>query len=163
MGGGVNRAPENWGAGGSGKDSIDKTINQLFSVTLLPKAPKNILRIEDGQNVFSSSIWQMMVFLNPFDAMIPKILFSFFAHFWVRVTSEARGSVLGGFWGVRQLSPFWGGRLAKGFIDPPLPIESPPAHFVDFSCCMYQIQVSMSPQILWLFGACIQFVAEPSF
>ena len=58
---------------------------------------------------FSPNIWQMMTFLNPLDALIPKIPFSFFAEFWVRVTSEAQGSVSVGFWGSRQLSPFSGG------------------------------------------------------
>ena len=54
----------------------------------------------------SPNIWQMMTFLNPLDALIPKIPFSFFADFWVWVTSEAWGSVSVGFWGSRQLSPF---------------------------------------------------------
>ena len=54
---------------------------------------------------FPPNIWQMMIFLNPLDALIPKISFSFFADFWVRVTSEAWGSVSVGFWGYRQLSP----------------------------------------------------------
>ena len=51
----------------------------------------------------------MMAFLNPLDALIPKIPFSFFADFWVWVTSEAWGSVPVGFGGSQQLSPFWGG------------------------------------------------------
>ena len=46
-----------------------------------------------------------MTFLNPLDLLIPKISFSFFADFWVRVTSEAQGSVSVGFWGSRL---FWG-------------------------------------------------------
>ena len=33
---------------------------------------------------------QMMTFLNPLDTLIPKIPFSFFADFWVRVTSGVR-------------------------------------------------------------------------
>ena len=45
-----------------------------------------------------------MTFLNPLEALIPKIPFSFFANFWVWVTSGARGSVSVGFWGSRQLS-----------------------------------------------------------
>ena len=61
-----------------------------------------------------------MTFLNPLDALIPKIPFSVFAVFWVWVTSEARGSVSVGFWGSHQLSPFWGGGWG-GSIDPPLP------------------------------------------
>ena len=42
---------------------------------------------------FSPNISQMMTFLNPLAALIPKIPFSFFADFWVWVTSGARGSV----------------------------------------------------------------------
>ena len=55
---------------------------------------------------FSSNIWQMMPFLtlSPLDALIPKIPSSFFADFWVWVTSKARGSASVGFWGSRQLS-----------------------------------------------------------
>ena len=48
---------------------------------------------------FPPNPWQMMLFLNPLDALIPKIPFSFFAEFWVWVASEARGSVSVGFWG----------------------------------------------------------------
>ena len=59
-------------------------------------------------------------FVNPLDALIPKFPFSIFGGFWVWVTSEARGSVSVGFWGSRELSPFWGG-LARGSIDPPSP------------------------------------------
>ena len=77
----------------------------------------------------------MMTFLNPLDALIPKIPFSFFAKFRVRATSGARGSVSAGFWGARQLSPFWGGAvLARGLYRPPPPprppSESPPTHAV---------------------------------
>ena len=91
------------------KGSIDRTINQLLlsviiiiiviSYTLGPKAPKTFLSIENGQIFFSPNTWQMMVFLNPLDALIPKIPFSFFSEFWVRVTSGARGSVSLGFGG----------------------------------------------------------------
>ena len=76
-------------------------------------------------------IWQRMTFLNPFDALIPKISLSFFPDFWVWVTSKARGSISVGFWGSRQLSPLlgegWG--PARGLYRPPPPlIESPSAH-----------------------------------
>ena len=50
---------------------------------------------------------QMMTFLNPLNALIPKSHFHFFAEFRVRVTSGARGSVLVGFFfggGGRQSS-----------------------------------------------------------
>ena len=48
---------------------------------------------------------------------------------------QGRASVSVGFWGYRQLSPFWGGvgwggvgwGLARGLYRPPPPIESPPA------------------------------------
>ena len=72
-------------------------------------------------------IWQMMTFLSPLDALIPKIPFSFFADFWVWVTSEAQGSVSVGFWGSCQLSPFLeeGGGLARGLYRPPPSMESP--------------------------------------
>ena len=68
----------------------------------------------------------MMTPLDPLGALIPKVPFSFFADFWVWVTSEARGSVSVGFWGSRQLSLLGGGGLARGLYRPPLPsIESP--------------------------------------
>ena len=63
------------------------------------------LSIKNGP-FFSLDIWQMMTFLNPLDTS--KIQLSFFDDIWVRVTSEARGSVWVGFWGSRQLSPFLG-------------------------------------------------------
>ena len=54
-------------------------------------------RIKNGQKNFPLNMWQMMTFPNPLDVLIPKIPFSFFAGFWVWVTSEARGSILVGF------------------------------------------------------------------
>ena len=60
-----------------------------------------------------------MTFLKPLNALIPKIPFSFFAEFWVWVTSKARGSVSVGIWGSQQLSPFWGeGVQPERSIDP---------------------------------------------
>ena len=68
-----------------------------------------------------------MTFLNPLDALIPKIAFSFFPDFWVWVTSEAWGSDSVGFWGSCQLSSFWGrgGVRPEGSIDPPPPKRNP--------------------------------------
>ena len=62
---------------------------------------------------------------DPLDALIPKIPFSFFANFWVWVTSEAWGSVSVGCWGSRQLGPLLGGGgvLAKGLYRPPPPLQ----------------------------------------
>ena len=67
-----------------------------------------------------------MTFLNPLDALIPKIPFSLLPDFWVWVTSEAWGSDSVGFWGSCQLSPFWGrgGVRPEGSIDPPPPPET---------------------------------------
>ena len=67
-----------------------------------------------------------MTFLNPLDALIPKIPFSFFPDFWVWVTSKAWGSDSVGFWGSCQLSPFWGrgGGPAGGLYRPPPPPET---------------------------------------
>ena len=50
----------------------------------------------------------MMTFLNPLDELIPKIPFSFFADFWVPVTSDARGVSLGRILGVPSIEPFLG-------------------------------------------------------
>ena len=49
--------------------------------------------------IFLTKSWQMMTSLNPLNAPIPKIPFSFLADFSVRVTSGARGSVSVGFRG----------------------------------------------------------------
>ena len=70
----------------------------------------------------------MMIFLNPLEMLIPKIPISFFAEFWVRVTSGARGSVSAGFWGARQLSPFWGrgGSSQRALSNPPPPRKQKP-------------------------------------
>jgi hypothetical protein len=54
------------------------------------KAPKTFLSIENGQ-FFSPNTWQKMTFLNPLDALIPNIPFSFFAEFRPRVTSGPGG------------------------------------------------------------------------
>ena len=66
-----------------------------------------------------------MTFLNPLDVLIRKIPFSFFPDFWVRVTSEARGSVSIEFLGSGHLSPFFrGGGPAGGLYQPPPPLET---------------------------------------
>ena len=73
------------------------------------KGTENFFEHKQWSEFFFTKYMAMMTFLNPLDALIPKIPFSSFADFWVWVTSEARGSVSLGFWGFRQLSPFWGG------------------------------------------------------
>ena len=70
-----------------------------------------------------------MTFLNPLDALIPKIPFSFFPDFWVWVTSKARGVRLGRILGVLSIEPFLGegGVRPEGSIDPPPPGNENPA------------------------------------
>ena len=53
--------------------------------------------------------WQNDDFLNPFDALIPKISFSFFAESWVPATSGSPGVSLGRIWGGgASIKPFFG-------------------------------------------------------
>ena len=77
-----------------------------------------------------------MTFLNPLDALIPKIPLSFFPDFWVWVTTKAWGSDSVGFWGLCQLSPFGGGVRPEGSIDPPPPPgnENPASSVGAVSC-----------------------------
>ena len=82
---------------------------------------------------FPPNTWQMMIFLNPLDALTPKIPFSLFAEFWVRVTSGDRGVSLGTiFGGSVNFEPFlrWGSVKPEGCIEHPLPpaaeVENPP-------------------------------------
>ena len=78
-------------------------------------------------NFFPANTWQMMTFLNPLDALIPKIPFSFFADFRPFLgLGHLRGprSVSVGFWG----SLFGGAGPSQGTLSTP-PFESPP-HFV---------------------------------
>ena len=114
--------PPKTGGGGSGKRA-QLTGPSISYYELWRQRPRKFffLRIKIGQ-FFSRNIWQMISFLNPLDALIPKIPFSFLADFWVRVTSEARGLVSVGFWGSRQLSPFWGrGGASQGALSTPPP------------------------------------------
>ena len=82
---------------------------------------KKILSIENGRFFFSSNTWQMMIFLNPLDALPPKIPFSFCAELWVQVTSGGLGSVLVGFLGGTSVEPFLGEgvSLARRLYRPP--------------------------------------------
>ena len=84
--------------------------------------------IENGQFFRPPNPWQMMIFLNPLDALIPQIPFSFFTEFWVRATSGARGSVSVGFLGGTSIQPFGGGVLASGLCRPPPPQPSTTLH-----------------------------------
>ena len=86
---------------------------------------------------FSPNTWQMMSILSPLDALNPNTPFSFFAEFRVRVTTGAQGSVLVGFWGGRQLSPFWkwGAGPARRLYRTPPPPANPPAQ-VAAQCTM---------------------------
>ena len=60
-----------------------------------------------------------MIFLSPLDVLIAQVPFSFFAEFWVQVTSVAQGSI--------SLGIFLGGDLARGLYRPPAPRRRKPA------------------------------------
>ena len=78
---------------------------------------------------FAPNAWQMMSFLNPLDALIPKIPFSFFLPIFGS-GSPPRPGGLGRILRVPSIEPLlgWRGGLARGlYRPPPLPIESPPA------------------------------------
>ena len=82
-----------------------------------------------------------MTFLNPLDALIPKIPFSFFPDFWVWVTAEAQGSVSVGFWGSCQLSPFGGGSGRRALSTPPPPGNENPASVLRWEDSFRGLQV----------------------
>ena len=77
---------------------------------------------------FPPNIWQMMIFLNPLGALIPKIPFSFFCRFLGLGHLRGPGvSLVRIFW-VPSIEPrFGGGGLARGlYRHPPTPpIDSP--------------------------------------
>ena len=79
-----------------------------------------------------------MTFLNPLDALIPKIPFSFFADFLGPSHLRGLGVSLGGILGVLSIEPFLGEGegLARGlYRPPPSSIASPvaPACLVGFA------------------------------
>ena len=94
--------------------------------------------------IFSPNSWQMMTFLSPLDALIPKIPldfwncpFSFFADFGSGSPARPGGHSVG-FWGSRQLSLFWGGGACQGALStPPPPIESPAALVISCATALF--------------------------
>ena len=64
-----------------------------------------------------------MTFLNPLDALIPKIPFSFFSRFLGLGHVQGLGVRLGRIFGVLSIEPFLGegGVRPEGSIDPPPP------------------------------------------
>ena len=133
-----DRAPKNWGWGTFGKGAqLTGTINQLLW-TLAPKAPRKIWSIKIGP-FFLPNIWRMMTFLNPLDTLIPKIPFSFFAVFWVWVTSEAWGSVSVGLWGSCQWSLLGGGESGRRALSTSPPANENPAFY-----CLFYFLIEVS-------------------
>ena len=92
-GGGVNRAPQNWGGGGLGKGP-----GPLIS-------DYEVWR-QRRRKIFPPNPWQMMTCLNPLDALIPKIPFSVFCRYLGPGHLRGLGVSLGRILGARQLSPF---------------------------------------------------------
>ena len=94
-GGGVDRAPQNWGAGGGG--GLGKSA-QLTGPVIMNSGAEGAVRLFRALKMvnffFPPNSRQTM---NPLDAPIPKIPLPFFAEFWVRVTSGAGGSISVGF------------------------------------------------------------------
>ena len=136
-GGGVNGAPQNWGGGGQwsppklgGGGGWEKgSIDRHHQSVIMNSGAEKFFEHSNWSIFFSSNTRQMMTVLNPLDALIPKIPFSFFffADFWVWVTSEAWGSVSVGFWGSCQLSPSWGrGGSSQGALSTPSPLNCKP-------------------------------------
>ena len=100
--------PLRWGGAGAVRT---RCMAWVYSIDLLTGFTGHCMCFQAVKgcpySVFSPpNTWQMMPFLNPLDALIPKSHYHFCANFWVRVTSEAQGSVSVGFWGSRELSPF---------------------------------------------------------
>ena len=91
------------------------------------KGAENFFEHYNWSIFFPPNIWHMMTFLNPLDALIPKIPLSFFANFWVWVTSEARGSDSVGFWGPVNFALFGeGGSGRRALSIPPPPRKRKP-------------------------------------
>ena len=108
-GGGVNRAPQNWGRGGVWKNA--QLTGPLVSYyELWCRRRRKFFSALKMVKFFFTNYLANDDFSEPPRRTDSKIPFSFFAGSRVWVTSEARGSVSVGFWGSRQLSPFWGRR-----------------------------------------------------
>ena len=74
-----------------------------------PECAEHFLSIENGLLFLLTKYMANDDFSEPPRRADPKIPFSFFADFGVRVTSGAQGSFSGGFRGSHQLSIFfWG-------------------------------------------------------
>ena len=87
-GGGVNRAPPKLGF----RKRAQLTGPLISYYELWRRRRPKLLSMRVGQFFFPSNTGQMMTFLNPLDALIPRIPFSFSVEFWVWVTSAAWGS-----------------------------------------------------------------------
>ena len=107
-GGGVNRAPQNWGGG---RAQLTGPLISYYKLRNFFPAFKMVIFPPPNTR-------QMRIFLNPLGALIPKVPFSFVAEFWVRVTFGAPLSVSVGFRGDRQLGLFLGGSSQRAVQDP---------------------------------------------
>ena len=87
----------------------------------------NFFSIENGPFCFCTKYVANDDFLKFLDALIPKIPFSFFTEFWVRITSEP-GLSLSRIQGGPSIEPFfWEGAVARVLYRPAPPeVESRP-------------------------------------
>ena len=85
----------------------------------LAEGNRIFVSIENGQKVFSPNTWQMMTFLNPLDALIPKIQFLFFLPNCGSRSPAGPGVSLGRILGGLSMEPFL-------YRPHPLGDESPP-------------------------------------
>ena len=105
LGGPGSIEPRKLGLVGSGNGSIDSSITNSGA----KGAHIFFFSIQNGKKIFSPGRWQVMTFLNPLDALIPKIPFFFFyrisgsGHLW------GLGVNLGRSLGGPSIEPFFGG------------------------------------------------------
>ena len=96
------------------------------STSLWPRRRHFFLRIQNGQ-FFTPNIWQMMIFLNPLDGLIPKIPFSFFLPIFGSGSPLRQAVSSVGFWGSRRLSFFFqkggAGGASQGALSTPAPLR----------------------------------------
>ena len=85
LGEGFDRAPQNRGVGGFGKRAQLTGAEKFFGALKMVKPPPP-----------KKNPWQMMAFLDPLDALIPTIPFSFFCGILGQITFSLSRVFFGG-------------------------------------------------------------------